>query len=103
MIGKIYNIGGFLFGTNDSALEVQAYSAASGGGTNYGIIHYNTQAGTDLLGSGGGINTTFKAVSTSLYIRTINPFSETLAGDGTNTESYLTLTEKNTTKETTQF
>lgn len=102
-IGRTYTISGLLFLGTGTALEVLAYSAGSGGGTNYGIIGYATNGNASEVGQGQGVNKTFVAVSETLYIRTTNPFSQTLYGDNTNTESHLTLTERVDAAETNKF
>jgi len=102
-IGRKYNLGGVLRGTVITALKVIAYSAASGAGTEYAVILDRSNGSGTSETHSGGVNLTFEAVSTSVYIRLITPFSDVLNGDGTNGESFLTLTEKVDVAETTKF
>lgn len=105
-IGKHYDLGGNLrsaLSTGVAANEVRAFSASSGGGTNYGLIHMQSDTGAQSVQNGYSPHITFKAVSTSLYIRLLTPFSDTLMGNNTRDESFLTLTERNNLLETDRF
>lgn len=103
IVGKVYNIGGtFLSAVNSDSIEVNAYSAVSGGGTHYGLV-YQDDSSSVAHTIGSGLNLYFTATSTSLYLRMINPFGGVLKGDGTVSESFMQLTECNDTIITTKF
>ena len=90
-IGKHYNIGGTVFSSSTSNVtEVNAYSAASGGGTLYGLVYTNWDGSGSAQQLGAGVNVNFKAVSTSLVLRVTAPFGCTLYGDGSKNESFIT-------------
>ena len=105
-IGRTYTLGGnirSIVNTGVSAVEVRAFSAPSGGGTLYGLIHMHSDTGTAAVQNGFSPNITFVAVSTSVYIRSLIPFTSTIYGGGTKDETFVTLTEKVDAAETTKF
>jgi len=102
-IGKYYNIGGFLYTSAATALKVLAYSAASGGGTEYGEVLDDSNGSGTTENQSTGVNLTFQAASTTLFFRLITPFGDSLLGDGTRGESNITLTELNNIRETDRF
>lgn len=98
VVGKWYEISGQIqSNVATTTNQIDFRSAAAGGGTLYGeYLHSaNDQMTT-------GVSFKFKAVSSSFYANA-STLSLTVFGDGTAGETYLQLTELNTTQETDQF
>lgn len=101
VIGKVYTLNGYIVTSENVAGSnvVSLFSAAGATGTGYGAIHTNATSGTQNLGA--GVSVTFKAASSTLYVNA--SLVTVIIGNNSPNETYLTLTENNTTIETDQF
>lgn len=98
IVGKWYQITGQIeVTTNTGVGTIEFFSESGGAGTQYGAWEFQN-SGAPTEGGIWAVSLKFKADSTSLYTRCTSIVGSQFYGNNTKSESFLQLTELNTTR-----